>query len=168
MTVAPPDPADLADLPEALTTLVLAQHGDVNGHMNVRHHLAMHDDAGWLYFNGLGFDEPFIKSEQRNFFDIEHHLRYYGEVMVGDALSVHLRLLDRGAKIVHYMSYMLNNTRNELSSTLEVTTTHVDLRTRRSIALRSPDSDELDARLERDRKLPWTAPVCEAMGVRRS
>lgn len=161
-----PEPAELAGLPEALAIQVPEAHGDLNGHMNVRHHLAVHDDAGWRYFSGLGFDEEFITVEQRNFFDIEHHLRYYAEVLVGDALSVRVRLLARSTKVVHYMSFMVDTTRNELASTLEVTTTHVDLRTRRSVALRSEDSTELDARLQSDRGLPWEAPVSCTMGVR--
>lgn len=44
---------------------------DVTGHVNVRHRLALNDDAVRRHFAALGCDERFIEARRRNFFDLE-------------------------------------------------------------------------------------------------
>jgi acyl-CoA thioester hydrolase len=139
---------------------------DANGHMNVTGYEAFHDAAGWNYLAVLGYGQTYIDTRQMSFFDIEHHVRYLNELLVGDTLAIHCRLLGRSAKIIHFMSFLLDIKRACVSNTLEVTAAHVDLGSRRTVPLVPGVTRALDAQMSIDRALDWTPPVCGAMGVR--
>ena len=154
------------ELPTALEQLVPEEYCDANGHMNVRSHLGLHDDASWVYFGWMGFGERYIEHERRSFFDLEHHLRYFDEVLAGDAVSVHWRLMARSTKLVHAMSFLVDVTRERVANTLEVMSAHVDLDTRRTTPFDGPTADALDRQIEIDDKLSWPAPLCGALSLR--
>ena len=44
-------------------------------------------------------------------FALEQHLTYRREVLVGDEVAVHLRLVDRSEKLIHLVSYLVNHSR---------------------------------------------------------
>lgn len=156
----------ILELPRAVEITVPTDFVDHNGHMNVRHYLGVQDDAGFTYFTGLGFGNAYIERERRGFFDLEQHLRYHAEVLVGQTIAVHPRLLARSSKVVHAMSFMVNVTTRRLANSFEVTMAHVDLDARRTIPLAGPTADALDSQIEADGKLSWPAPVCGALGVK--
>lgn len=166
MTVALPTYEQVRALPCAMEITVPDSFGDHNGHMNVRNYLGLHDDAGFRYVTGLGFGDAYIKRERRGFFDLEQHLRYHTEVLVGDRVAVHPRLLARSEKVVHVMSFLLNVTNRQLANTFEVAMAHVDLEARRTTPFRGPTAAELDRRLQADARLGWHAPTCGSIGVR--
>jgi acyl-CoA thioester hydrolase len=158
---------EVAALPRLTQVVVPAEMGDANGHLNVRHHVALHDDGGWLHMAAFGFDPAAIEARRLNFFDLEHHIRYLDEVHVGDTVSTRYRTLGRTAKAVHLMSFLLDDSRRTLASTIEIVTVHVDLDTRRTVAIDPADAARLDARIEADGALPWPAPTSGVLGLRR-
>jgi acyl-CoA thioester hydrolase len=157
---------DVAALPRLTQVVVPAEMGDANGHLNVRHHVALHDDGGWLHMASFGFDPESIEARRRNFFDLEHHVRYLDEVLVGDTVSTRYRTLGRTPKAVHLMSFLLDDTRRTLASTVEIVTVHVDLDTRRTAPIEPADAARLDARIGTDAALPWAAPASGVIGLR--
>lgn len=154
------------ELPVSLERVIPEEYGDANGHVNVRNYLGLHDDASWAYFGGMGFGEQYIEHERNTFFDLEQHLRYYNEVLVGETVSVHWRLLARSAKVVHAMSFLVNVHRELVANTFEVITAHIDLDTRRTTPLGGPTAEALDRQIAIYDKLSWPAPTCGTLGVR--
>ncbi|WP_340540396.1 acyl-CoA thioesterase [Nocardioides sp. GXZ039] len=164
--VSVPEVSDVRALPVSLTTVVAEEHVDANGHLNVRHHMALHDDGGWAFYADLGYSAEEIEAERRNFFDLEHHVRYLNEARLGEQVAVHHRLLGRTDKALHVMSYLVNESTGELASTLELVTLLVDLDTRRPTALDTSAAAAIDTRLAADRALGWDAGAGGALGLR--
>lgn len=166
MTVSLPSYEQVRALPCTMELTVPTSFGDHNGHMNVRNYLGLHDDAGFTYFTGFGFGDAYIERERRGFFDLEQHLRYHAEVLAGEIVAVHPRLLARSAKVVHLMSFLLNVTKRQIANTFEVTMAHIDLEARRTTPFEGPTADELDRQIHVDNRLTWRAPTCGSLGVR--
>lgn len=138
---------------------VPAEFGDVNGHMNVRHYLALYDDAEWEYFERLDLGVAHARAERRGLFALEQHLVYAREVGIGDDVSVHTRLLGRTAKVLHLVSYLVDHTRREVAGSIEVLDAYADLDARRLTPFTDgPALRALDERLAADLALDW-APV---------
>jgi hypothetical protein len=57
---------------------------------------------------------------------------YPSEVLIGDTVVIRARLLARSANLLHYLMFMVNETRGVLSSLFECVHAHADLRTRRT------------------------------------
>lgn len=161
-----PTYAQARALPLALTRQVPPAYGDLNGHMNVRHYLGLHDDASWAFLGGLGLGADYVERERRTFFDVEQHLRYHDELLVGETVHVHARLLGRTNKVVHLMSYLLNGTREVVANTFEVLSVHVDLVQRRSVAFDPDTAAALDRVVRAHAELRWPAPVSGALRLR--
>ena len=64
-------------------------------------------------------------------FALEQFLTYRREVLVGDEVAVHLRLLDREPRMLHLVSYLVNHTRGEVAASMESLEAYVDYGTRR-------------------------------------
>ena len=162
-----PGPEDLEDLPVLLEREIPPEYADANGHVNVRHYLALHDDAGWPFFERLGIDATHLEQQRTSFFDAEHHLRYVGEVLVGNRVRVHGRAIDRADKAFHGQWYLFDATENRLANVFEFVTIHVSLDTRRAASIPPHIAKRIDEHLEHDRRLPWPAPLSGAIGLRR-
>lgn len=161
-----PTVADVDALGAALKLTAPPEFEDGNGHVNVCHYYRLHMEGAESAMAGLGFGTDYIDRTGHSIFSIEHHIRFYDESLVGDELSVHLRLLDVGPKTLHGMTIIVNRTRGTIANTLEYIELHVDLTTRRT----APMDDEMLRRLrgevERHRDLPWSLPLSGPMGVR--
>ncbi len=76
-----------------------------------------------------------------------------------------MRVLGRSAKRIHYMMFMVNETRGTLASTFECVNSFADLTVRRT-ALYPPEiAAKIDALLAQHQALHWDAPVCGVMGA---
>ncbi len=107
---------------------------DRNGHMNMRWYLANLDDAGDAVQVRLGLTPEYHHHHMTGTFDLEHHLRFVSEVLPNDHVAVYARLIVLSAKRLHYLMFMVNETRATLVATLECMTTFVDLTVRRTAA----------------------------------
>lgn len=161
-----PDPIPLAaleSLPLVYRVVVPEAFRDMNEHMNVRGYLALYDDAGIPLFAQLGLDEAYFHAAQATTFDLEHHIHYLSEVNIGDTVQFRARLAGRSAKRLHYLLFMVNETRGALASIIEIMNTHVDRRTRRTAPYPDSIAARIDAMLAVHARLDWPAPVCGAM-----
>jgi acyl-CoA thioester hydrolase len=161
-----PDPIPLErleSLPLVYRAVAPEDYRDLNDHMNVRGYLALYDDAGIPLFALLGLDEAYFRAGQATTFDLEHHIHYLSEVHIGDALAFRARLVGRSPKRLHYLLFMVNETRGALASILEVMNTHVDRSTRRTAPYPEAIAARMDAMLAAHARLDWPAPVCGAM-----
>ncbi|MBK8021643.1 MAG: thioesterase family protein [Chloroflexi bacterium] len=138
---------------------------DENGHMNMRWYLAIFDEAGYPLVASLGLTQAFHREHMTGGYDLEHHIHYLSEVMVADEVTVHARLLDRSAKRIHYMMFLVNETRGSLSAIFECVNSFADLRVRKTAPYPPEIAARIDALLEQHRALDWEAPACGIMSA---
>lgn len=145
--------------------VIPTEYLDENGHMNMRWYLAVYDDAGYPLAQRLGLTPAFHAAHGSGGFDLEHHIHYLSEVMIGDEVVIYARLLGHSAKRVHYMMFMVNETRGRLASIFECVTSFADLRARRT----APYPPQIAARIAElaaeHQRLGWDAPVCGVMSA---
>ncbi|HLU09421.1 MAG TPA: thioesterase family protein [Oceanobacillus sp.] len=156
---------EIIALPLIYQTTIPPEYRDENGHMNVRWYMMIFDEAGYPFVAMLGITPEFHQQHGTGGFDLEHHLHYLNEVHVGDKIAVYVRVLGRSAKRIHYMMFMVNETRGTLASTFECVNSFADLTVRRT-ALYPPEiAAKIDALLAQHQALHWDAPVCGVMGA---
>ncbi len=165
MTIAP-TLDDLDDLGVLLRLEVPPEFEDLNGHVNVRHHYAMHmEGVEKAFVEQLGVDEARAALGDGTF-SLTHHIVFHSEILIGHEVSVHLRLLDRSDKIIHAMTILANRTTGRVASTIEFIEAHVDLTARRVTLMGEDLASALDDLIDRHRGLTWDLPLSQPLGVR--
>ncbi|MCK6578471.1 MAG: thioesterase family protein [Anaerolineae bacterium] len=152
-------------LPAIFRQTIPETYQDENGHMNMRWYLALFDDAGYPLSASFGLTGEFHTQHDSGGYDLEHHLHYLREVMVGDDVTIYARLLGRSAKRIHYMMFMVNEMRGALAATFECVNSFADMRTRRTAPYPSEIAARIDALLAVHQVLDWTAPVSGIMSA---
>jgi len=160
-----PSPAQVRQLPCFRRATIGPDHIDAMGHMNIRWYLAFYDEAAWAFIATVGMDDAYYREQHGGAFALQHYIRYLAEVMPGDEVAVHVRVLGLSARRVHFMGFMLNETRDRLASTLEAQVAHADMTVRRI----SPFPPDVAARLGELRQahdaLDWQAPMSGVMAA---
>ena len=157
----------IVQLPVHLDQVVPQEFIDTNGHMNIRHYFDAASLALWHVCIAAGMDETYHAERNLSLFTVEQHLRYFSEMHVGDRFTVHGRLLDRSDKVLHGMAFVVAPGTRSLACAFEATYVHVDMTTRKSVAMPDDMATRFDAEITRGDELGWAAPVCGAMGVPR-
>jgi acyl-CoA thioester hydrolase len=126
------------DLPEALADSfhdVRPEWVDLNRHMNVAYYAVVFDNAidGTLDKFGLGPD--YTLRTNSGIFVLETHNTFVGEVKQGDRLRVSAQLLDWDQKRIHVFQRMFHAGEDYLAATSEQMFLHVDLASRKSVAM---------------------------------
>jgi acyl-CoA thioester hydrolase len=155
-----PTLTQLEQLPCFYRVTIGLEHLDVMGHMNVRHYLAIFDEAAWHFFATFGLDEAYHTSGEGGGFSLQQSVRYLVECRVGDVVTVRARMLGRSLKRSHFMMFMINESRGLLAATLETLVSHADLKIRRTSHYPAHIAAQIDAILADHQLLAWKAPVC--------
>jgi acyl-CoA thioesterase FadM len=155
----------LAALPQVYRVVIPERYRDMMGHMNIRWYLELYDEAGVYLFDQIGLTEQHYRSHNAGGFDLEHHIHYLNEVHIGDTVTVSARLLNRTAKRLHYMLFMVNQTRELLASTFECINSYADLNLRRTAPYPDAVAQQIDAMLNQHLGLDWLAPTCGVMSA---
>jgi acyl-CoA thioester hydrolase len=150
-------------LPMVYRATVPDTYRDAMGHMNVRWYMVLYDEAGIVLFDQIGLTLGFYEKNNSGGFDLEHHLHYLNEVRIGDTIAIYARVLGRSAKRLHYMLFMVNETRGVLSSIMEIMNSYADLSVRRTAPYPENIAGQIDRMLAEHTALDWDAPVCGAM-----
>ncbi len=163
----PPEitPEQIATLAPIYRLVVPQTFEDENGHMNVRHYLTVFDDAGYPLVEHLGLTPEYHRVHGTGGFDLEHHIHYLNEVLIGDTVVVYARLVARTAKRIHYLLFMVNETRGKLASIFECVNSFADLTARRTAPYPDDIAAKIDALLAQHTVLEWPAPVCGVMSA---
>lgn len=157
----------LVELPAIFDQTVPDEYIDENGHMNIGDYFRLCSHAMWKTTITAGVGDEYIEEHQQSLFTVEQHMRYYGELRLGQRFTVHTRLLERSARVVHGISFVVDQEKRALACTQEATLVHVSTATRSSIDIPANIAAELDALINAGDALGWEAPVCGAMGLRR-
>jgi acyl-CoA thioester hydrolase len=155
----------LAPLPVVYRTVIPPSYEDRNGHMNVRWYLVLYDEAGDAMYPMLGLTAEYFAASGMGGFDLEQHLWYAAEVHIGDTVVIRARIVARSAKLIHYLLFMVNETRGVVSSLFECVHAHADLKVRRTAPFPAQAAAQIDALIAAHNALAWPAPVSGAMGV---
>jgi acyl-CoA thioester hydrolase len=156
----------VADLPLVYRTVIPPEYEDRNGHMNVRWYLALYDAAGDAMYPMIGLDADELARSGMGGFDLEHHLWYAAEIHAGDTVAVRLRIVARSSKLMHYLMFMVNETRGVASSVFECVHAHADLKARRTAPFPAKVAAAIDDFVAAHEALGWAAPVSGAMGIK--
>lgn len=160
--------AEVSQLPAQLDAAVGAEHIDANGHMNIRHFMEFNARGTWRIVEDIGITDEYRSGRGFGMFTAEHHLKYYSELREGAPLSVHVRVLARGAHSIHLMGFLLDVAGQRLANTLEVIAVHVNLGTRRPAPIPDDIATLLDRQIHASRELDWDPSTCGIMGIRGS
>ncbi len=159
-----PSLEQVGQLPLVYQVAIPDRYRDKMGHMNMRYYLEVYDDAGDALFERFGLTPDFYREHGSGGFDLEHHIHYVNEVHIGDSVGIYARLLDRSAKRLHYMLFMVNESRKLLASTFECVNSYADLTVRRTAPYPEAIAATLDGILATHHGLGWDAPVSGVMG----
>lgn len=156
----------VSELPLAHEGHVEESFIDENGHMNIGDYFHLTSSSLWRETRSFGVADDYISARGMSLFTVEQHIRYLGEMRLGDRLSVHNRFIARSGKVVHAMSFLLDQEKDRLACTMEISWVHVDMTSRRSVDLPEDIAAGFDAAIARAADLDWPAPVTGVMGVR--
>jgi acyl-CoA thioester hydrolase len=151
--------------PPSLRRTIPPEWADSNGHMNMRWYVALFDDAGDELHERMGLTPAFHEQHRSGTVDLEHHTHFLSEVMPGDSVAVYSRLVERSPKRVHYLMFLVNETKNKTAAIFECMNAFLDLSIRRTAPFPPEIAARIDAWLDRDRKLDWPPPVSGVMNA---
>jgi acyl-CoA thioester hydrolase len=127
--------------------------------MNMRWYVAIFDDAGDDLHARVGLPA----SAETGTMDLEHHTHFLREVMPGDQVAVYARMIARSPKRIHYLMFLVNETRGNLAAIFECINAFVDLAIRKTAPFPPAVLAAVDAWIEKDSRLDWPPPVSGAM-----
>lgn len=165
--VSIPTAEQVLTLPPSVVMVAPPEWEDGNGHVNVRHFYDLHLRGAAVDMMAMGLGDDYRERTGQSVFSVEQHIRYLGEVHVGDEVSVHLRWVARGDKVVHVLSLIVNRTAGTVVNLLEFLEAHVDLDSRRACSWSPAVADVIDGAVEAHEGLPWSSPLSGTLGVRR-
>jgi acyl-CoA thioester hydrolase len=153
----------LALQPPSLRRSVPEAWADSNGHMNMRWYVAIFDDAGDELHQRVGLTSEFHQAHRTGTVDLEHHTNFLNEVMPGDTVAVYSRLVARSSKRLHYLMFLVNETKGKLAAIFECMNGFLDLKVRKTAPFPPAILERIDIWLERDANLDWPPPVSGSM-----
>lgn len=156
---------DILALPLLYRLTIPESFRDENGHMNMRWYLHVYDDAGYALAEQFGLTPDFHQAHGSGGFDLEHHIHYLREIQPGDSVAVYARLVGHTAKRLHYLMFLVNETRGVLASIFECVNSFADLQQRRTAPFPPEVSERITLMLLAHQQLEWPAPVCGVMGA---
>lgn len=151
--------------PFHLRVTVPADYLDMFGHMNIQFYFKIFSDGVFNMCADLEMDEAFFLREKRGMYALEQHIKYMAEVREGETVATYSRIFGRNEKRVHFMHFMVNETRQNLAATLEVMALHVDRETKRAATFPEAIAALTDARIAKDKLLTWQAPHSQPLRI---
>ena len=116
---------------------------DVMGHMNIRHYMAMFDEASYhLLFQVFGWTGDRDTSSGEGWADVRHVIEYQAEVTTGQVVEIRGCLTKVGTKSIGIRYEMNNLVKEELAASLDCVCVLFDQQARKAIPL----SDDQRAR----------------------
>jgi acyl-CoA thioester hydrolase len=161
----PPIPFDrIPELgPPCLRMTIPDSWADRNGHMNMRWYVAIFDDAGDELHLRIGLRPEVLRETNSGTFDLEHHTHFLNEALPGDQVAVYARMVGSSAKRIHYLMFLVNESKGKLAAIFECVNALVDLGARKTIPYPPDIARSIAAAVRAHEGIDWQAPVCGAM-----
>lgn len=158
-----PDLDQVRELPVQLDYVIPPEWEDRNGHVNVQFYLTLFELGGWKILEERGFDEAWMERREYSFFDLEHHLNYLAEIVVGDRVTTYNRVAGMSDKRFHGLYLVVNETHGRLAGVIEYISNGVDMRLRRTAPMPLELSKSLGRLYAQHKLLSWQPPLCGVM-----
>ena len=162
-----PDTVDIPVPFDQYTETVRPEWIDHNGHMNMAYYVLAFDEASGALMRYIGIDQPYRDRTGHGTFTGDFHIHYVQEVMEGDPLRFHQRVIECDEKRVQYWLEMYHDEKGYLAAEAEAITLHVDLSARKV----TPFPPEVQARVqsvyEAHKHLPLPANLGRQIKVKR-
>ena len=105
------------------------------GHMNVMWYVGRFDEATWQAFSRVGLTPGFFRESRRGMAAVEQRIQYRRELHAGDVISIRSGIVDVREKSITLLHAMERDESGELAARTIIVGVHLDLATRRAIAL---------------------------------
>ncbi len=151
--------SQIQELPCLSQQTITPEFLDVMGHMNIRYYLSLFDDSAWDFFASFGMDRAYYESKTGGSFALQQFIQYLAEVHVDETVAIHGRLIDRSAKRIHFMLFMVNVTTGKLAATVETLGSHADLQLRRTSPFPKHIAAQIDEMIAAHNQLDWQPPL---------
>ena len=165
MRLTMPTAEQLATLPELARVRVPPEWEDLNGHVNVKHHLGMYDLTSDAMLELLGISADWVRRERIGLVDLEHHIWFQRELYVGEEVALHLRITAHSARKAQGVVFLLNTADGLVASAIEFLSLAVHLDARRAVPLPKIVDARLAELLATHQALDWPAPRCGAIAI---
>ena len=156
-------PTEIRQLGKSYARTIPSAYLDENAHVNVQYYVHLIERGLVALFQGVGMGEIYAAATEYGNFALEQHIRYLDELVLDDAVSVYIRLIDLSPKRAYFMGFLLNDTRNRLAATVEIVMMNIDMAQRRGAPCPATAYARLSALHREHKSLPWDAPVCGVM-----
>jgi len=163
--VTMPTAAQLNSLPELARVRVPPEWEDLNGHVNVKHHLGMYDLTSDAMLELLGVSADWVRRERVGLVDLEYHIWFQRELYVGEEVALHLRFTAHDARRAQGVVFLLNTADGTVASAIEFLSLAVDLDARRAVPFPEVVHVRLAALLREHDALDWPAPRSGAIAL---
>lgn len=151
-------------LPASFDEAVAEDHVDENGHMNISVYFRLGSWAPWRRLRDLGMGDDYIPTRGLSFFTVGHHIDYTAELRLGEPFTVRSGFIERTGKALRSIAYVVDESRDRIACTMELTYVHVSMETRRA----APIPDDLAAALDAEiAAYPWLADAGGGLSLRK-
>lgn len=118
---------------------------DENGHMNIGHYFSLGSRGTWRNLQAAGMGEDYIETRGFSFFTVAHHVEYLSELRLGQPLEVRAGIVERNEKVARSLSTILDPESERVACVLEVKVVHIDMGSRRVVAMPEDMAAGIDA-----------------------
>jgi acyl-CoA thioester hydrolase len=101
-------------------------------HMNVTWYTEKLDEATWYLFALVGITPTYIREQKRGMVGVQQNTTYQNELLAGDVVTVRSRILEVREKAIRFQHELINDEKDEVAATSELTAVHLDLLTRKA------------------------------------
>ncbi len=137
---------------------------DPNGHMNITKYFELGAWAPWERLGDFGAGMSYIGERQLSFYTVEHHIRYLGELRLGERFSVRPAFVGRADKALHAIAFVVDEGRDRIACSMEIMYVHVSMESRRAVSVPADVAAALDAEVA---ERAWAADVATGLTLRR-
>jgi carnitine 3-dehydrogenase len=137
---------------------------DYNGHMTEHRYVQVFGDATDALLARMGCDAAYI-ARGHSYYTVESHLRHLGECAAGQALHVHVRVLEAAGKRVHLFHSMFDDDARAVA-TSEQMLLHVDTAAGRAVPAPAAHLDALAPFVDATRDHPPPRAAGRRVGQR--
>lgn len=114
-------------------------HCDHMGHMNVMWYAGKFDEATWQLAGSLGLTAHAMAASGRGMVAAEQATQYRAELLAGDLVTIHTRILAASARSIRFEHEMRNAATGEIAAVSTLVGVHIDRTTRKACPL-PPDA----------------------------
>lgn len=154
---------EITRLEKVYETNITEEFLDEYRHMNVKWYAQLWGRGASAFFKGLGMDWTESTKYDRGHWVLRQIIDYKAEVLEGDHIAIHCRMIAHTDKCMHNAYFMINETKGKLASTSEVLVGYADLKARRLTSIPDDLVKRLDDHIEQCDALGWTPELSGAI-----